>query len=224
MAVSFYKLLSSARRFHTALELTKPLRLIVAVLVGFLGFAPVWWLLLRVMDEALAGATAFAIGLVGLPTLVLVLWKVRTPLEAAAVSGKLQVDSYMVECGIEVEETEDEGRHFFLGLADGRTLFLTGQYLYEPCESGAFPSSAIAINWNKASGYSLGVDSGGDRIPVQIHPEFNISALQDGLPNDRQLFPDGIDDVAARYGVTVAPADTLTSVGAKDASAVQLRR
>ncbi|HEV8357684.1 MAG TPA: hypothetical protein VGQ17_13105 [Gemmatimonadales bacterium] len=48
--------------------------------------------------------------------------------------------TYVVQDAVAVEEAEDEGLSFYLLLDDGRTLFLSGQYLYDPAAQG-FPGS-----------------------------------------------------------------------------------
>jgi len=56
----------------------------------------------------------------------------------------VRTTTYRVTDAVAVEEQEDEGLSYYLLLDDGRTLFLTGQYLYEPVDSG-FPWESFEI-------------------------------------------------------------------------------
>ena len=51
---------------------------------------------------------------------------------------------YRVKDAIAVDEQEDEGLSYYLLLDDGRTLFLSGQYLYEPADNG-FPWESFEL-------------------------------------------------------------------------------
>ena len=62
--------------------------------------------------------------------------------EAAA--GFVRSTIYRVVDVVAVEEGEDEGPSYYLLLDDGRTLFLSGQYLYEPVENG-FPWESFEV-------------------------------------------------------------------------------
>jgi len=67
--------------------------------------------------------------------------RVRQELE----QGEAEVLRYQVLDAIAVEELEDEGLGFYLKLADGRVLFLAGQYLHEPVEERRFPNTFIEL-------------------------------------------------------------------------------
>jgi hypothetical protein len=62
--------------------------------------------------------------------------------EAAA--GHVRSTTYTIRDAVAVEEQEDEGLSFYLLPDDGRTLFLSGQYLYEPVEGG-FPWTSFEL-------------------------------------------------------------------------------
>ena len=62
--------------------------------------------------------------------------------EAAA--GYVKSTVYAIRDAVAVEEFEDEGLSFYLLLDDGRTLFLSGQYLYGPGEKG-FPWASFEV-------------------------------------------------------------------------------
>jgi hypothetical protein len=56
----------------------------------------------------------------------------------AASQGIVRSTIYTIRDAVAVEELEDEGLHYYLLLDDGRTLFLSGQYLYDAAKEG-FP-------------------------------------------------------------------------------------
>lgn len=59
-------------------------------------------------------------------------------------AGDVRSEIYNITDAVAVEESEDEGLSYYLLLDDGRTLFLSGQYLYEPVENG-FPWDSFEI-------------------------------------------------------------------------------
>ncbi|HEY3963634.1 MAG TPA: hypothetical protein VGM05_03690 [Planctomycetaceae bacterium] len=108
-----------------------------------------------------------------------------------------------------IEESDDEGLHYFLELGDGRVLYLTGQYLYdyEPIsdepelnQPRRFPCTAFTVRRHKTEGCVLEIVCRG----TVIEPEFiappltrrrrrSISPLQDGqILSDRPY--DGLKD------------------------------
>jgi hypothetical protein len=72
-------------------------------------------------------------------------WRRETDLVAVeANAGHVQSTIYMIRDAVAVEEHEDEGLSYFLLLDDGRALFLSGQYLYDPAAKG-FPWESFEI-------------------------------------------------------------------------------
>lgn len=59
-------------------------------------------------------------------------------------AGQVKSTTYTIRDAIAVEEAEDEGPGYYLLLDDGRTLFLAGQYLYDPVENG-FPWTSFEV-------------------------------------------------------------------------------
>ena len=59
-------------------------------------------------------------------------------------AGYVQSTIYRITDAVAVEEQEDEGISYYLLLDDGRTLFLSGQYLYGPAEDG-FPWKSFEV-------------------------------------------------------------------------------
>jgi putative Ca2+/H+ antiporter (TMEM165/GDT1 family) len=61
-----------------------------------------------------------------------------------AAAGFVRSTIYRITDAVAVEEEEDEGPSYYLLLDDGRTLFMSGQYLYEPAEDG-FPWKSFEV-------------------------------------------------------------------------------
>jgi hypothetical protein len=75
--------------------------------------------------------------------------RLRLAEEAASVSrevaaGTVRSTTYRISDAVAVAEQEDEGLSYYLLLDDGRTLFLSGQYLYEPTDLG-FPWETFEV-------------------------------------------------------------------------------
>lgn len=81
--------------------------------------------------------------------------------EAAA--GHVKSTTYTIRDAVAVEESEDEGLSFYLLLDDGRTLFLSGQYLYEPVEAG-FPWTSFELVRAPVAGYVMRMVSHGPSL------------------------------------------------------------
>lgn len=64
--------------------------------------------------------------------------------EREAAAGVVRSTIYTIRDAVAVAEAEDEGLSYYLLLDDGRTLFLSGQYLYEPTDNG-FPWESFEI-------------------------------------------------------------------------------
>jgi uncharacterized membrane protein len=60
-------------------------------------------------------------------------------------AGYVNCTTYTITDAVAVEEHEDEGLSYYVLLDDGRTLFLSGQYLYEPADEDGFPWAAFEV-------------------------------------------------------------------------------
>ena len=90
-----------------------------------------------------------------------------------ASAGQVDESNFSIAEAIQVSETEDEGLHFFLRLADGAVLFLSGQYLYAPVAAQRFPSAQVTIVRAAASGTVLRFTPSGAYIaPSTTRPAF----------------------------------------------------
>ena len=121
-------------------------------------------------------------------------------MEGALAAGELCVVEYEVSEAIEVEEFEDEGKHFLLAIGPSETLFLSGQYLYEPVERGIFPSTRIGLFGHKALGITYGVQCLGE----PMKPTVLLSALTEeqfkagAVPSDRDVLQVPIREAISR--------------------------
>ncbi len=158
-------------------------------------FFPLFWLFNAVVGPNWgAGIAAFAM-YIAFPLLALKLWgsakaEALPSMELALSSGDLLSTEYAVSEAVEVEESEDEGKHFYLAIAPEKTLFLSGQYLYEPVERGVFPSTQIRVFTNRKVGLTYGVECIGEPLqPSRRRPAFSEEQFQRGsVPEDRHLF------------------------------------
>jgi hypothetical protein len=95
---------------------------------------------------------------------------------------------YTITDAIAVEEGEDEGVHYYLRLDDGRTLFLSGQYLYDPVEQG-FPWQSFELVESPRNEWVLGVVPLGPSVaPSLTRPPFSDQEFgSDAVPADRTI-------------------------------------
>ncbi|HLG59143.1 MAG TPA: hypothetical protein VI485_27620 [Vicinamibacterales bacterium] len=100
-------------------------------------------------------------------------------------AGYVHSTIYAIKDAVAVEEFEDEGVSFFLLLDDGATLFLSGQYLYDPVEKG-FPWESFEIVRVAFKGWVLRVVPLGARVtPSRTRGPFSDHELESGdLPAD----------------------------------------
>jgi hypothetical protein len=100
-------------------------------------------------------------------------------------AGYVHSTIYAIRDAVAVEEYEDEGLSFFLLLDEGGTLFLSGQYLYEPVEDG-FPWQSFEIVRVVSAGWVLRVVPLGARVtPSRTRGPFSEHELESGaVPAD----------------------------------------
>ena len=67
----------------------------------------------------------------------------RTPHAEDLREGHMEVETFEVRDAIAVRGSGDEGRQYYLALADDGVLFLAGQYLHEHEKKGEFPSTRV---------------------------------------------------------------------------------
>jgi hypothetical protein len=113
-------------------------------------------------------------------------------------SGLLESTDFRATRAFGVEEFEDEGLHYFLELANGRVLFLSGQYLYdyepiaddpELTQSRRFPCTEFTVRRHKSEGYVVEILCGGTVLePEVMAPPFSEKVWKaNGVPEDGQI-------------------------------------
>jgi hypothetical protein len=106
--------------------------------------------------------------------------------------GTARVTRFEATDAVAVEESEDEGLSYFVSLADGRVLFLSGQYLYEPVDRGEFPARRFEVVRTALSGTVLSVTPLGPAMaPGFTRSPFTDTEYQGGsMPEDGAVLPD----------------------------------
>lgn len=170
------------------------MRYVVVAVCSLVLFFPTYWLFHAVVGPDWGAGIAAVAMSIAFPLVALSIWpaKVRTPtvsMDRALEEGKLGMTEYDVQDAVEIEQVEDEGRHFLLSLDGRRTLYLSGQYLSDLSGDGRFPSSKIRLFWCTDTGVTFGVQCLGDRLAVsEVLPAPDVEALEaDVLPNDRHV-------------------------------------
>jgi hypothetical protein len=89
---------------------------------------------------------------------------------------------------IAVEESEDEGSQFLIGLTDGRGMFLVGQDLYGSEEERRFPCREFEVVFAPHSGHRLSLTCHGEYLAPKHRPEFRPEEFDDEeLPRDGEM-------------------------------------
>jgi len=133
--------------------------------------------------------------------------KMRTASErkrdADLAGGVADVFTYEATEVLRVAEKEDEGSHYFLHLADGSVLYLTGQYLYEyeSRKRKKFPSTRFDIVVAPQSRLVLRIISRGEYLePVKNLKPFRPELYQAGeVPDDLEIVSISWDEIEAKY-------------------------
>lgn len=91
--------------------------------------------------------------------------------------GLIQEFSFTARRAFEVEETEDEGLHYFIEIEDGRVLCLNGQELYGYSEitddpdlnqPRTFPCTRFTLRKHKRHGWLLEIKCEGEVLPLDL--------------------------------------------------------
>lgn len=87
---------------------------------------------------------------------------------------------------IQVNEFEDNGYAFYLRLANGKVLYLMGQYLYEPTDQKRFPCTSLEVVYSPESQLVLSIGYGGEYLePSSDLPSPSIEEFDKGkVPED----------------------------------------
>jgi hypothetical protein len=114
--------------------------------------------------------------------------------------GHALATTYTVVDALRVEEAEDEGSSYYLRLADGRVLYLSGQYLYEYEEGGAFPCTRFTVVRAPASGMFLEMLALGPPLaPSGTLPPFTtVDHRADRVPSDGDVLTLDFESLRAK--------------------------
>ncbi len=114
--------------------------------------------------------------------------------------GLLQRQSFRALHAFAVEEFEDEGPHYYIELADGKVLYLNGQYLYdfEPISDDPevnqprlFPCSEFEVLRHKDAGYVIDIVRSGKVIEPELTARpYNKAEWKRGVPEDGEIITD----------------------------------
>ncbi len=177
-------------------------RLLAAAGSGFLAFA-LGIAVSRYADEPFPIVLAtILIAFVAAPAFVLWIWRAPGAKDVAEREGKLEIIELEVSSACQIAETEDEGLHFFLETVSGETIFLSGQYLYEPVSEGRFPARQVRIAIDSKDNDVVDIQCTGAAIKVRpALPQFTQSEHErDLVPQNLQRYPMGIAEVLKGIG------------------------
>jgi len=99
----------------------------------------------------------------------------RADLEA----GVARVSVIRAQEAIAVEEVEDEGSQYLIGLPDGRGIFLVGQDLYDCEEERRFPCREFEVVFAPRSGQRLSLTRRGAYLPPRHRAAFRPEEFEE---------------------------------------------
>lgn len=177
------------------------MRFIAIAIASVVLFFPTFWLFSSAVGTNWGSGIAAVAMYVAFPIMGLRIWRPpasqnSTSMEGALAAGELDTVEYEISEVVEVEEFEDEGKHFLLAIGPSETLFLSGQYLYEPIERGGFPSTRIRLFWHKSLDVTYGVQCLGEPIKPKVRlPAFTEEQCDTGaVPKDREVLQRSIQE------------------------------
>lgn len=181
------------------------LRLVAATLAGFLVFVLTIYFVKRADEPFFIILFGILSTFVLAPWLVLRVWPQADPLKRAARAGELELLEFNVARAWQIEEREDEGLHFVLELDSGGTLFLSGQFLYEPVAQGLFPCVELRLSLEARAQDVLALECGGKRIEiVETLDAFSVEALERGIyPGAFRVYAEPVREVLRAFGSVV---------------------
>ena len=162
-------------------------------------------------------AVSFGLAYFVIPAYLLHIWpssrraKVKS-MSDALWDGELRTTEHQVRAAVQIEEVEDEGLHFLLSTGDGRTLSLSGQYLYAPVECQVFPSEGVRVFTHSVTGQVYGVEAFGQ--PLDHWDVYDSSTMQQGQVHTMPALSDGevhsmdMHDIVARMRLRLVTTST----------------
>ena len=177
------------------------MRFIAIAVCSVVLFFPTYWLFNSVVGPNWGAGIAAVAMYIAFPVLAMSIWSHEDEAEesfmTALADGSLMSSDYDISEAVQIEDLEDGGLNFLLDVGDGRTLFLSGQYLFGPFDTGQFPSTAIRVFWGKEHGLTYGVQALGERLlPTRTLPAPTAELIESGVfPGDRDIVAQDIDSV-----------------------------
>lgn len=151
---------------------------------------------------------SFGLAYVIIPAYLLHIWPVepkQKPLsvETALWEGNLATTEYEVGDVAQIEETEDKGFHFLVATKGGKTLFLSGQYLYNLVDRKLFPSERVRVFRNRVTGMPYGIEPAGS--PLKDWPAYEAlsesQAAEEMVLLDGEVYEQSISAIVERLGL-----------------------
>jgi len=100
-------------------------------------------------------------------------------------AGLARVSIVRAREAVAVEEVEDEGSQYLLGLPDGRGIFLFGQDLYDCEEEGRFPCREFEVVFAPRSGQRLSLTRRGEYLAPRHRAAFRPEEFdEEEFPQD----------------------------------------
>jgi hypothetical protein len=159
-------------------------------------------------------AVSFGLSYVAIPAFLLYIWpapkgKAAKSMQDALWDGDLVTIHWEIHEAAQIEEFEDEGLHFLFTVEPGKTLCLSGQYLYRPVERGSFPSEQVRIFMQKSSGVIYGIEPVGQRLESWIvyGPIAETRTAPGLMLEDGRLYAKSIAEIAAQLDLKLKTAE-----------------
>lgn len=160
------------------MALPSPLRILMLILVPIISLAslvPSMWLLSHVMSDDAAAWSSLPVTFLLVPY-ALLRWLLPPgippmDLEEERRLGRLTTQTYVATEAVRFDEAEDEGEVFALSVGARQTLILQEQMLYEPVETGRFPSTRFEVDTHVNAGV-VEVRCLGEPLPYKTLPSF----------------------------------------------------
>ncbi len=129
--------------------------------------------------------------------------------------GIATTEEMTVTGAYELPEVEDEGVGFFLGLDDGRVLFVQSQDLYEhahdfvdeegPPKPRTFPSTRVRYSYGPKTGLEFNIEPLGEFLKPGILEkiEYDKENPRDDYPEAATAYDGSLEDVLKRFKLVV---------------------
>jgi hypothetical protein len=189
-------------------SLVRRMRFIVIAVCSVVLFFPTYWLFESVVGANWGAGIAAVAMYIAFPVLAMKVWpgkpaKPPLTMEGALDEGALGVADYDISDVVEIEQSEDEGLHFLLEVGEGKTLFLSGQYLYAPVEAGHFPNSRVRVFWHTKHDITFGIQCVGARLfsSRKLSPLTDETVRSYEFPADRDLIGQPLRAVVERLAL-----------------------